>query len=170
MSVDHDNAAIEAARRVQSDAVVQYSFCGTECTVQLPSGARPDAVVFRQADPMSLPAEFIGFQVAVLNDVLDKLASPGALLGRLGGVRGLLAPRGVLVIISAYDWNENCTPKSLWLGGSHGREDNFEGLCAKLSTLGFKYLHKQDMLKLEPRNNRAFEGHVYEASVFLRVN
>eukprot|EP00429_Kryptoperidinium_foliaceum_P109884 CAMPEP_0176310676 /NCGR_PEP_ID=MMETSP0121_2-20121125/65728_1 /TAXON_ID=160619 /ORGANISM="Kryptoperidinium foliaceum, Strain CCMP 1326" /LENGTH=133 /DNA_ID=CAMNT_0017652639 /DNA_START=109 /DNA_END=510 /DNA_ORIENTATION=+ len=74
-------------------------------------------VQFRTADPMCLPAELLDFDIVVLHDVIDALASPNALLGRVGGVRGLVRKGGLLVLSSAYQWSEDRTPKGLWLGG-----------------------------------------------------
>ena len=70
---------------------------------------------FRTADPMCLPAELRAFDIVVLHDVIDKISTPNSLLGRLGGVRGLVRPGGLLVVSSAYQWKEECTPKELWL-------------------------------------------------------
>jgi 2-polyprenyl-3-methyl-5-hydroxy-6-metoxy-1,4-benzoquinol methylase len=75
---------------------------------------------FRMADPMCLPAEMLGFDIVVVNDVLDKISSPNSLLGRLCGVRGLVRSNGLLAITSSFMWNSDITPKSLWLGGYTG--------------------------------------------------
>ena len=72
---------------------------------------------FRAADPMCLPAEMQAFDCVVLNDVLDRVSSPNAVLGRLGGVRGLVRPGGMLAVRSGFQWREETTPRSLWLGG-----------------------------------------------------
>jgi len=74
-------------------------------------------VHFRMADPMCLPAELQLVDVVVLNDVLDTVSSPNTVLGRLGGVRGLVRPGGLLCVLSTYNWQESTTPKGLWLGG-----------------------------------------------------
>lgn len=75
-------------------------------------------VEFRNADPMCVPAELFGFNVAVIGDILDKVTSPNAVLGRLGGSRGLVKDGGLLVVYGGYNWNENTTPSSLWLGNT----------------------------------------------------
>ena len=49
-----------------------------------PGDSRIQNIDFRNADPMSLPAEYNGFDVVVLSDVIDKIAAPNSLLGRLG--------------------------------------------------------------------------------------
>lgn len=74
-------------------------------------------VEFRMADPMCLPAEMMGFDLVFINDVIDKVSSPNSVLGRLGGPRGLVRSGGLLAISSAFQWNADVTPRSLWLGG-----------------------------------------------------
>jgi 5-histidylcysteine sulfoxide synthase/putative 4-mercaptohistidine N1-methyltranferase len=76
-----------------------------------------ERVQFRHADPSTLPAEYHDFTAVILNNVIDRVPSPKALLSRLTGARGLVRPGGVLVIASAFDWCEEFTPKDLWLGG-----------------------------------------------------
>lgn len=85
--------------------------------ISTPQGVVSKHVEFRCADPMCLPAEMKGFDLVVLNDVLDKVSAPNSVLGRMGGVRGLVRPGGLLVIVSSFNWSEERTPKSLWLGG-----------------------------------------------------
>lgn len=75
-------------------------------------------VDFRMADPMCLPAEISGFDCVFLNDILDTVSSPNAVLGRMGGVRGLVRKGGLLVLSSSFQWSEHTTPKSLWIGGT----------------------------------------------------
>lgn len=73
---------------------------------------------FRCSDPMCLPAELKGFDIVILNDIIDKVSAPGSVLSRLGGVRGMVRTGGLLLILSTYDWKETVTPRSLWLGGN----------------------------------------------------
>jgi SAM-dependent methyltransferase len=122
IGVDHSAHATETARRLLQGETVQASLAGeghtsTTLPIALFTQSAMAQVQFRMADPMSLPAEMMGFDVVVLHDVIDTLASPNALLGRLGGVRGLVRPGGLLVVSSAYRWSEDRTPRDLWLGG-----------------------------------------------------
>jgi SAM-dependent methyltransferase len=122
IGVDHSAHATETARRLLQGETVQASLAGegnmsTTLPIALSTQSAMAQVQFRMADPMSLPAEMMGFDVVVLHDVIDTLASPNALLGRLGGVRGLVRPGGLLVVSSAYRWSEDRTPRDLWLGG-----------------------------------------------------
>lgn len=122
IGVDHNQEAVNAARKILSDRKGSFTLpsqgeCMTETTFELPKTMAAEQIEFRCADPMCLPAEMKGFDIVIINDVLDKVSSPNAVLGRLGGVRGLVRPGGILAVVSSYQWNADRTPKSLWLGG-----------------------------------------------------
>jgi hypothetical protein len=132
IGVDHSGDAVETARRLLDRQSVAYTLRGEgeqvhDLSFSLVSdkNAREISlfpgkkVEFRQADPMSLPAEMSGFDVVLLSDVIDKVSSPNAVLGRLGGMRGLVRSGGLLVVTSCFEWDETVTPRSLWLGGSN---------------------------------------------------
>jgi hypothetical protein len=55
-------------------------------------------VEFRNATPMCLPADLQPHDVVILNDCIDKLTSPGSLLGRLANARGICRKGGVVII------------------------------------------------------------------------
>jgi 5-histidylcysteine sulfoxide synthase len=74
-------------------------------------------VGIRQTDGGALPADWVGFDLVVASRVLSRMPSPKALLGRLGGARGLVEPGGLLVLADEYVWDESVTPRELWLSG-----------------------------------------------------
>lgn len=78
--------------------------------------SRLEKISFRRADPVSLPAEFQNFAVVLLNDIITQVPSPGSLLGRLAGDRGLVAAGGLLVVLSDFVWGAACE-ESLRIGG-----------------------------------------------------
>lgn len=60
----------------------------------------------------------IGVDAALIHSVIDTIPSPNSLLARMGGARGLVKQNGgLVVVVSAYDWNEDVTPRGSWLGG-----------------------------------------------------
>jgi hypothetical protein len=129
IGIDHNNDDIEAARGLLSKQSMTYNLRGVGDTVDekvvtiegdfcSPNANSDTMVEFRCADPMCLPAELSGFDVVVLNDIIDKVSAPGSVLSRLGGARGMLRSGGVLVILSAFEWKDTVTPRSLWLGGN----------------------------------------------------
>lgn len=59
-----------------------------------------------------------GVDGVLIHSVMDAIPGPNSLLGRMGGARGLVRQGGgLLVIVSAYDWNDKVTPRGSWLGG-----------------------------------------------------
>jgi SAM-dependent methyltransferase len=126
IGIDHSAHHISTAKALlsgESVACVLPSSGNLELPVDIQLsrsvvGVGAKKVDFRVSDPMSLPAEMMHFDLVVLHDVLDTIAAPNSLLGRLGGARGLVKPgTGLLVVSSGYKWCEECTPKDLWIGG-----------------------------------------------------
>ena len=71
-----------------------------------------------------------GLDAALIHSVIDSIPSPNSLLGRMGGARGVVrANGGLVIVVSAYDWNEDTTPRGGWLGGS--LDDNGEMVSVK---------------------------------------
>lgn len=110
----------ERAVAIQKDARLDFEiFHGSNISrrvEQALDGVALDKVTFKRADPTSLPAEFQNFDLVVLNDIITQVPSPAALLGRLSGERGLVAPSGLLLVLSDFIWGAACD-ESLWLGG-----------------------------------------------------
>lgn len=124
------------------------------------------SVEFRCADPMCLPAELSGFDICVLSDVLDKVASPGAVLSRLGGMRGMVRSGGLLVILSTFDWNENCTPKSLWLGSEH---EHPEAALKRRLADDFEHLETREVPLFWLETCRDLRGKLYHVTTWKRL-
>ena len=133
-------------------------------------------IQFKHSDPMCLPAELAGFDVVVLDDVIDTLASPNALLGRCGGIRGLVKSNGLLFILSAYQWNPNITPKSLWLGGFMDKNENsipvksLSTLKSKLTADSqFEFVANECFPRVHVDKANAISGKLLELSVWKRL-
>ena len=75
---------------------------------------RLQKVEFWQADPHNMKPYFDGYDLILVNDVLDTLYDPALFLEK---IKERLTAKGLLVIASAYDWNEAQTPRIKWLGG-----------------------------------------------------
>lgn len=64
------------------------------------------------------PCREAGLDAALIHSVIDTIPSPNSLLARMGGARGIVRENGgLVVVVSAYDWNEDVTPRGGWLGG-----------------------------------------------------
>jgi hypothetical protein len=91
LGIDHDSLHINLARDVAGNNIESYQFETTGGNLSAPFKLNVDSSVtdkslvdFRQADPMCLPAELHGFDIVILNDVIDKVSAPNSVLGRLG--------------------------------------------------------------------------------------
>ena len=176
VGVEHNLEAVQAAKTIWSERGGKFTLNGegdlaSECHFALPANMAAEQVEFRCADPMCLPAEMKDFDVVVLNDVLAKVSSPNAVLGRLGGVRGLVRPGGVLVVMDGFEWSENRTPRSLWLGGYTGADgpvSSADTLKNRLAAEGF-VLAKEDALPQFWRDSQTrFRGQTLSFLVFQR--
>jgi 2-polyprenyl-3-methyl-5-hydroxy-6-metoxy-1,4-benzoquinol methylase len=175
IGIDHSMESISIAKQLQIEGKLPYSLPNEGNTVSTHLATRPEAegkmtkLDFRCADPMCIPAEMHGFDVVVLNDVLDKISSPNAVLGRLGGVRGLVSSGGCLVAISAYQWNENRTPKSLWLGGQEATaQSSEEELIARMAQEDFVVYQRMQVPLLWHSNAKEVKGKVFNVTFFYR--
>jgi 5-histidylcysteine sulfoxide synthase/putative 4-mercaptohistidine N1-methyltranferase len=173
--VDLSETFIQAARHLGTRGELHYH-CPDQGELRHPLTARValaalrGAVTFRRADACALPPEYADFDVVLAANLLDRLPSPKALLGRLGGPRGLVRPGGILVLTTPYTWREEFTPREAWLGGfegHHGAEDSHQGLSR---TLGpeFDLLHRQDLPLVLREHARKFEYVVADATVWRR--
>merc|ERR1719210_212966 len=93
---------------------------------KLPGGEKAKAraaatVHFRRADACALPPELMDFDACLMANLLCRLPSPKACLGRLGGPRGIVRPGGLAVIVSPYSWLNEHTNKGAWLGGHYDK-------------------------------------------------
>lgn len=178
IGVDHHAESIDLARQLSEGKAVEYSLQGegeffttylADLATQKPLVAKK--VEFRQADPMCLPAEMSGFNVVVLSDVIDKISSPNSLLGRLGGVRGLVKKDGLLLVLSCFAWDANTTPKSLWLGGytdKQGRKVSSQEALAEKLAEDFTLVHSEPLPVTWSESQSHASTRVYRAMVFQR--
>ena len=175
IGVDLSESFVSTARTLQTDGRFPYSM-RMEGDLLLPMEAVVDAaldrgrVSFRQADACSLPADLGSFDAVLSSNLLCRLPSPGALLGRLGGPRGLVKPGGLLLNISPWSWMENFTPKSAWLGGSvvdGSARRSSDGLAEALRG-EFELLETYDFPLIIREHARKFQYITPEATLWRR--
>ena len=175
IGVDLSESFVSTARTLQTDGRFPYSM-RMEGDLLLPMEAVVDAaldrgrVSFRQADACSLPADLGSFAAVLSSNLLCRLPSPGALLGRLGGPRGLVKPGGLLLNISPWSWMENFTPKSAWLGGSvvdGSARRSSDGLAEALRG-EFELLETYDFPLIIREHARKFQYITPEATLWRR--
>jgi SAM-dependent methyltransferase len=180
IGIDHSAHSIDTAKKLLKGETLSCELPGQgnlSSTMDVVASAVTQLckVDFRMSDPMSLPAEMQDFDVVVLHDVLDTLAAPNSLLGRVGGMRGLVRSGGLLAVSSAYQWKEQCTPKELWLGGyevtdSDGSNEvvkSEDTLVERLST-DFTHISTAPMVQVWSESERTVRGNTYSLSFFQR--
>lgn len=181
VGVDHSLTAIATANRLLKGERLVCHFDSTDANksstgneervIEFPqSTTSPRNLSFRCADPMCLPAEMKDFDIVVASDVLDKMASPNALLGRLGGLRGLVRPGGLLVVTSAFEWSEDRTPRSLWLSSDGSAESSASALTERLRRDRFQPAAETTMLPfLWQESASSLRGKLLRAMIFIRA-
>jgi hypothetical protein len=188
MGIDHNQNDVETARHLFERQTITYTLQnegeGNQGENSFPVSIDEDfrainaesnqKVEFRCADPMCLPAELSGFDIVVLNDVIDKVSTPGSVLSRLGGVRGMVRSGGLLVILSTFDWKEDITPRSLWIGGSNIEMDKGasqtpeEALMKRLSP-DFEMLGCEQIPLFWQESTRSLQGKLYHVTQWKRL-
>ena len=174
IGVDHSMDKVEYARSMlEESASSSYSLRADGDVVETKQinsfavNSAKNMLSFRCSDPMSLPADFQNFDIVFLNDVIDKVSSPNAVLGRLSGVRGLIKPGGLLGITSCFEWNQQTTPRSLWLGGTSGARESEEELMNRLSA-DFTLQHSQREPFFWHESERDVRGRLFSVLFFVR--
>jgi putative 4-mercaptohistidine N1-methyltranferase len=174
--VDLSRSFIDAAQALQSRGELNY-VCKDEGELGVALRAAIDPAIdrerirFRQADACSLPAEMMDFDAVLLANLLCRLPSPKALLGRLGGPRGLVRPGGLLAIFSPYSWLESFTPREAWLGGFavDGKPVNSAAALSEFLTAeGFERLAESDVPLVIREHARKFQYIVTHAQLWRR--
>jgi hypothetical protein len=127
-------------------------------------------------------------------NLLCRLPSPKSCLGRLGGVRGLVRPGGIVVITSPYTWQAEYTPRQVrrcpdqndrllraphgtvsrrrqvWLGGYERDGAPVFARDAIVDFLAddFDLVHEADMPLIIREHERKFQYIVSHCTVFRR--
>lgn len=130
-----------------------------------------EKVTFKQCDAMCIPPDLQGFDAVLAGDVLEHLASPSSLLGRMGGPQGLVRKGGVLVLTSPYQWDEHKTPKVSWLGGYESESGekviSFDGVKDRLGD-EFDLIDQHNVPVLMREKERKFSLTITNTTVWKR--
>ena len=127
---------------------------------QVDSSIDRTRVQFKQADACALPPDLVGFDAALLINLICRLPSPKACLNRLSGPFGLIRPGGLVLIATPFTWNEEYTPKEVWLGGYQLKNqaiDSREGLMKQMKVNGFTLVHEEDSVLLIREHRRKYQ-------------
>ncbi len=162
LGIDLSARFIEAARAVARDGEARFwraeeGDLRTELRRPLPPDLRRERCRFEVGDATSERADWGLFDVILAANLLDRVASPKALLRTCARH---LRPGGTLVLASPYTWLEAFTPRAAWLGGrqdAHGRRLEtlsslhtlLDGTCDHLATVDLPFLLREHARKYQ---------------------
>ena len=73
-----------------------------------------DKITFLQSDASTMKSIFVGYDLVLLNDILDQMYNPRHFLS---GVHKRINRGGRLIVATGFDWSEECTKRENWVGG-----------------------------------------------------
>ena len=131
-------------------------------------GEIKDRVEFWQGDAMNLKSIFSGYDLVMATNLIDRLYNPYRFLET---IYQRINKGGILLLTSPYDWQEDVTPKELWLGGYYDKNGEavrtFETL-QKLLSEHFDFIHKEELSFMMPESARKYKYIISELSVWRR--
>ena len=130
--------------------------------------ATGDNIVFSQGDAGNLKPVFAGYDVVVLQQVLEQSYHPALILQ---AIHQRINPSGLLFVVSDYHFNETITAKDKWLGGVKLNGENVTGF-AGLSTLlkpHFSLLAEHELTKQVCINHRLSQQSLLHVTIWQRV-
>ena len=128
-------------------------------------GARPK-VDFMQADISNMKSVFSGYDLILLDTMLEKAYNPRAFLE---SVHQRLNPKGLLIIASTYDWQADRTERDQWLGGFKINGENATTLDQLHETLEPRFKRIAEPVDIEQvirRSRRSFEHNAVQVTVW----
>lgn len=128
-----------------------------------------DNVTFSQGDAVNLKPIFNGYDVILLQQVLEQSYAPKTLLNNIAQ---RLNKNGLVIIASNYTFDEKVTPKEQWLGGIKVNGENvtvFDGISQILSN-GFNLVSKTTLEQVLPINAYQSQHNQIELSVWQLKN
>jgi putative 4-mercaptohistidine N1-methyltranferase len=174
IGIDYSQKFIEAASALKTRGELPYDRRdeGELCTrliARPPAGVDVSRVAFETGDAQVLRSGLGQFDVVLMANLIDRLATPDRCLAQLPG---LVRPGGQLIITSPYTWLEEFTDRERWLGGWQDggvRLTTREGLQQALSA-DFDFVGCKDLPFLIREHARKFQWSVAEATVWRRKN
>jgi len=125
---------------------------------------------FMQQDPCNMKPHFTGYDVILVNGQLERVYEPKKLVLDLAH---RLNSAGLLVIASSYDWSEDYSTKSAWLGGYKDSQtgENVDTLDALQELLSNAFVLQDasvELARVVPRNSRCLEQELMQVSVWKK--
>ena len=168
IGIDLSSRFIAAAQEIQRSGTVRVQILEEGAMARLaeyyldPTLPR-ERCAFMVGNALALPAELGKFQAVLAANLLDRVADPVVLLGKLSK---LVEPGGYLILASPYTWVKEFTPEAKWLASE------------ELSTLERIQRELQETFTLEAaldlpflirEHARKFQWSVSQASLWRRT-
>ncbi|GMH32544.1 hypothetical protein BSKO_00378 [Bryopsis sp. KO-2023] len=173
VGVDVDGGMIKAAKKIQQNGEFEVMRAGEgelsypcQVTCAIPSDARKN-VLFRHMDPCCLLPDTGVFDCVLLTNVLEKVASPNAVLSRMGGSMGVVKKGGALVVACSGDWSEKVSEKGLWLEGRKEGKSMVDSIAGVIGA-EFQHVKNLEVPCLTPRSTRKYELTLIKISMWVR--
>lgn len=174
-AVDFSAQTIQHAVKLQQQETVRYTTINEGDIVDfhqlslrdiaLPSYG--ENILFSQGDASNLKQKFTGYNIVVMDQVLEESYQPRQVLANI--IERLL-PRGILVIASSYCFNESITTKENWLGGIKVNGENvtgFDGLQNQL-TKHFTLVNQQPLTTINTLNSHQAISTLIDVTVWQK--
>ena len=172
VGIDFSHRFIEAAQvlhqRGEHDYMrVDEGNLRTPLIARVPSEIDTTRVHFEQGDAMDLRPDLGRFDVVLMANLIDRLASPRRCLLRLPD---LVRHGGQLIITSPYTWLEEWTAPEEWLGGYERdgeKVTTLQGLQSALAST-FTLQRTADLPFLIREHARKYQWSMAQASIWKR--
>jgi len=179
IAFDYSQAFVDTAQRMQRGEEVVFRVpmeADLHAKVVAKHEANVDAaarsrVTFQTGDAcqLSKDAATLGkFDGIVVANLLCRLPEPEACLD---GLRDVINPGGVVVLVTPFSWLEQFTPRSKWLGGfehedGSGPVRSKEELRKHMEQRGFVKIHEEQMPLVIREHQRKYQYIVSEATAW----
>jgi putative 4-mercaptohistidine N1-methyltranferase len=172
IGIDASRQFIAIANRLRRDGSYRFNQCQEgELTrpqrAVVPKEIERRRVNFEVGDAVRLRAGLGKFCVALMANLIDRVAEPEECLGQLAE---LLNPGGQLILTSPYTWLLDYTPRRRWLGGfkRKGREVRTFQSIRRILAPHFRLVGRRDLSFLIREHARKFQLGIADASIWLR--
>ncbi|XP_002732399.1 uncharacterized protein LOC100377217 [Saccoglossus kowalevskii] len=150
VGIDYSHNFIAACNQLREDGYIDYEVTDqghltTQLRATVPDDIDRNRCSFRQGDACNLPLDIGQFGCVVAANLICRLQNPFDFLSRC---ESLVAPGGLLVILSPYTFLEEFTPKKNWIGGyvdSDGDEVIAFETMQEYFDSKFEFLQEKDM-------------------------
>jgi putative 4-mercaptohistidine N1-methyltranferase len=162
-SILKDGARVEYLRKDQGDIT-------TKLVATRPPAALASRIRFMEADACRLPTDLKNFDAVLMANLLCRLPDPRASLESMGGLRSVVAPGGLLAIVSPYSWLEQYTRRDSWLGGKlvEGRPVSSADEIKKILGREFELIEEDNLPLLIREHERKYQYIVSHLMIWQR--